>query len=209
MRVQAHCLIVLVISARLAAGQVVPSGPEYSPWVSSSSARHRYLEPFASIRQVNFANLWYYIGDGETGELFQLQHGKFRNVYTVDGINRGFDEVTLDHVDYFQPGKSEREGALVALTHSYGGGSSCTDGIVLVFQIEDGGLVVTQQLNYNRQADGTGTDFDPSTSILTIRARSRDDTPNCCPKSIDVVTFRWTGKELEEKSHRAVPIERK
>ena len=83
------------------------------------------------------------------------------------------------------------------------------DGLLQVIEVENRRLVVNQQLTFDRQAPGTDADFDPKTATLTVRARSNDDSPHCCPKSIDVVTFRWDGKKFVEKSHRTIPVERK
>jgi hypothetical protein len=180
---------------------MLPSPSPYESTIHLMVVRHWYMESVHSIRKVDFANLRYYIGHGDDGDLFQLRHGKIAVKYDF-----GFDQVTLDHVYHFYPGKTEPEAAVVDLTHLYGGGSSCFDGIVLVFQIDSGGLVVTQQLVYDHQAEGAGAEFDPPSGTLTIRARSNDDTPHCCPKNIDIVTFKWTGKGFEEQSHRTVPI---
>jgi hypothetical protein len=76
----------------------------------------------------------------------------------------------------------------------------------LLFRIDGEGLVETQQLDFDMQAEGAGTDFDPATRILTIRARTNDDRAHCCPKSIDVVKFKWTGTRFAQFSDETVPV---
>jgi hypothetical protein len=203
MRIQATCLLVLAISTTFAAGQSVPGGLEYSPSVSSIALRYWYIGSFESIRKVDFANLYYYDGNGKTGALFQLRQGDVQVKYEIGG-----EEIHLDRVDYFRPSTTEPEAALVQLRWFSHGGSSSMDCLLLVFQIDEGSLVLTQELRFDLQAEGTGTDFDRASNTLTVRARSNDDTPHCCPKNIDVVTFAWTGKAFEEKTHRTIPIKK-
>jgi len=203
MRLPAICLLVVAISPTFAAGQIAPNGLEYSSAVNSNTMRRWYVGLFESIRKVDFANLYYYDGDGKTGNLFQLRGGKVKAKYKIGG-----EEISLDRVYYFRTGKGEPEAALVQLQLFSYGGSSSMDCVLLVFQIDEGSLVATQQLRFDLQAEGTGVDFDHTSNTLTVRARSNDDSPHCCAKSIDVVTFAWTGKAFEEKTHRAVPIKK-
>ena len=81
------------------------------------------------------------------------------------------------------------------------------DGILQVFEVRQSDLFVSQQMSFDLQAPGTGVEFDPATRILTVRARTNDDSPHCCPKGVDVVTFRWDGKAFLEKTHRTIPVE--
>ena len=202
MRTKAIHLLVLGISAILIATENSPGQIAYESSVQAKAVEHRYMDSIDSIQKLDFTNLQYFIGDCTSGELFQLRNGKAETRF-----NFGFDKFSLEHVYYFRPGRTEHEAALVEIRHFYGGGSSSQDGLLLVFQIDDGGLVVTQQLVYDQQAKGTGTGFDSVTRILTVRARSNDDSAHCCPKSIDVVILKWNGKAFEEKSHRTLPVE--
>jgi len=204
MRIRAAYLFVLAIFPTFAAGQLAPTGLEYSPAVNSTSMHYQYTGLFESIRKVDFANLYYYDGDGTTGDLFKLQRGNAKVKFPA----LGGEEITLEHVYYFHPSKDEPEAALVQLTWFSYGGSSSMDCLLLVFRIDDAGLVQTQQLRFDLQAKGAGADFDPGTNTLTVRARSNDDSSHCCPKSVDIVRFAWTGKTFEEKSHRTVPVKK-
>ena len=204
MRIHAICSLVLAITTTFAAGQSVPGGQGYSPAVSSTTLRNRYTGSFESIRKVDFANLYYFEGDGKTGNLFQLRHGSVKVKYAFGGG----EEISLDHVYYFRSTTTDQEAALVRLGLLSYGGSSSQDCLLLVFQIDDGDLIETQELRFDLQAEGTGVDFDRNSDTLMVRARAADDSPHCCAKSIDVVKFVWTGKAFEEKSHRTIPIKK-
>jgi hypothetical protein len=204
MRIRAICSLVLAISATFAAGQSVPGRLKYSPSVSSTALSYSYTGLFESIRKVDFANLYYFEGDGKTGNLFQLRHGGVKVKYP----HFGGEEVHLDDVYYFRPSTTQPEAALVQLRLFSYGGSSSMDCVLLVFQIDEGGLLEMQELRFDLQAEGTGVDFDQNSNTLTVRARTADDSPHCCAKSIDLVTFSWTGKAFEEKSHRTIPIKK-
>lgn len=204
MRIRAICFLALAISITFAAGQSVPGGQGYLPAVSSTTLRYRYTRAFESILKVDFANLYYYDGDGKTGNLFQLRHGGMKVKYAFEGG----EEISLDHVYYFRSTTTDHEAALVQLGLLSYGGSSSQDCLLLVFQMDDGDLIETQELRFDLQAEGTGVDFDRNSNTLTVRARTADDSPHCCAKSIDVVKFVWTGKAFEEKTHRTIPIKK-
>lgn len=203
MRNRAICFLALAIPIAFAAGQTAPGG-QYSPTVSSTTLRYRYARAFEPIRKVDFANLYYFDGDGKNGDLFQLRHGGVKLKYAENGG----EEVHLDHVYYFRSSTADQEAALVQPESFSYGGSSSQDCVLLVFQIDDGALVTTQKLRFDLQAEGTGVSFDQASNTLTVRARTADDSAHCCPKSVDMVTFAWIGKAFKEKSHRTIPIKK-
>jgi len=171
---------------------ILPSQAGYESSVQAKAVEQRYMALVESVRKVDFGNLYYYIGKGTTGDIVQLRNGKSEISFRF-----GLDSFSLDRVYYFRPTRSAHEVAVVEIRHFYEGRSSSQDGVLLVFQIDDESLVITQQLVYDQQLKGTGTEFDPGTRTLIIHASAR-----CCPKSIDEVTFEWNGKAFEEKSHR-------
>lgn len=201
MRIQDICFHVLAIAAALAATQRMSGDTHYSPAVNSTSVNIEYIGSFKSIRDVDFANLYYYDGDGKSGEIFQLRRGSVAVEYPLGG-----DEVNLDSVYYFQPGNAAPGSALVQLRRFSRGGSSGMDCVLYVFQIDESALVLTQKLRFDLQANGTCAKFDSASNTLTVRARTADDSPHCCAKSLDVVKLVWKGKVFEDNSHRTVPI---
>ena len=198
-------LMVLIPLLVLAANDNLSSQSEYKPAVYVSSVNHGYGGFGNAIRKIDFADLPYFIAPGEpyNGDLFLLRNGKFER------RKGGLQQIILKQTYYFRSDITGPQRALVLLSGLSCGGS-CRDqqGILSLFQLDSGVLTLTQQFRYDEQATGTGVEFNPSTGILIIRARSNDDSPHCCPKSLDAVTFQWTGKQFEEESHRTVPIKK-
>jgi len=159
-------------------------------------------EPVDSIRKVDFKNFRYSVVEGETHSSFRLRDGKFKRRFDVGG-----EEISLDHVFYFRGNSAGPEWALVQLDWISAVGSSTGEGVLQVFKFEDKVLFMTQQLTYDLHARGTGMDFNPKSGTLTVRARTNDDSPHCCPRSLDIVTYRWDGKSFKQKSHKRIPAE--
>jgi hypothetical protein len=202
MRTKATYLCVLAISLLLGAVEEFSGQSVFGPTVRVSTVEHWYGETVNSIRQIDFRNLWYYVKFGTRGHSFQLRNGEFKRESDFGG-----DEISLEHVYYFRLDKSEQERALVQIQCDSHGGSSGQAAVLQVFEVELEQLVMTQQLEYDLQARGTGTEFNPKTGVLTVRARTNDGSAHCCPKSVDIVTLRWSGKAFEERSHRTIPVE--
>lgn len=191
----------LSISTLLALPGSSGSETPYKSAVIRRQVNVQYLGPFDSIRKVDFRNLTYLV-KFDKDYSFQIRDGAFnsRTEYFLD-------DISLDHVYYFRNNSGNPERALVQLTWVSVSGSSGRDGILLVFQIDMGSLVQIQQMDYDLQAEGTGSEFDPVSGVLTIQARSNDDSAHCCPKSIDIVTLRWHDNGFKEESHRRVPLQ--
>jgi hypothetical protein len=133
------------------------------------------------------------------------------NVFLKDGMyeekdqnTSGSEQVRLDHVFCFNRGTIE-EYALV-VTDWIGCGASCSsEGIVQLFVVRAKRPVITQQFVYDSDALGTGATFDEDSLTLTITGRSDDESPHCCPESLDVTTYRWRGTKFEEQGYEHVP----
>jgi hypothetical protein len=193
----------LAISLFLATEGEISGQSGFGKSVDAKALKLSYIsQPVDSIRKVDFKNLWYWFVHGTGGASFRLRDGKFE-----DKSDFGGNEISLVRVYYFQLKDAEPEWALVQIAWSSGGGSSSDEGVLQVFKVEEEQLVMTQQFEYDLQAKGTGMDFNPKTGILIVRARTRDNTAHCCPKHIDIVTYRWNGKTFEEKTHQTIPTE--
>jgi len=204
MRMRSIFLTVLIPLVVLAANENLSSQSDYKPAVYVTFVNHGFGGFGNSIRKIDFADLPYMIpgkGDSNDGDLFLLRNGKFERRWDF-----GMREITLKQTYYFRSGIAGPQRALVLLSDLGVGGSSSDIGILSLFQLDSGVLTITQQFQYDEQATGTGVEFNPGAGILIIRARSNDFSPHCCPKSLDAVTFQWTGKQFEEESHRTIPI---
>ena len=151
----------------------------------------RYPIQAASVREVDFKNLSYKLG--KSNSWFQLRDGICTKEYG-DGVREphSMEEVSLYEVSYFdldQKGKPQH--ALVVLNYLTIAGSSSEEGVIQVFGIRNDRLVMIQQFAYDRQAPGTGETFDRAAGVLTVTARTDDQSAHCCPKSIDIVSYRW------------------
>src|SRR5262249_37512395 len=134
---------------------------------------------------------------------FQLRNGK----YSDEGPKGlGGNEIELSTVKYFRAMKSGPEIALVEIYWTSWGGSSSQNCHLLIFRVDGEQLVETQQLDFDTQAAGTGTDLDFADGVLTIRARANDESPHCCPKLLDIVKFKWTGIRFSQISDQKVPV---
>jgi hypothetical protein len=157
----------------------------------------RYPKRAISIQSVDFRNLSYKLG----GNTIALKGGGLRSRYArFGGINAQLEQTWL-----FDLQKGVPRRALVSIYVETYGGSSSPNGYVLLFEIKDGRLVATQEFEYNAQASGTGASFDVSGGKLTIAGRSEDDTPNCCPAHLDVVTFAWSGDRFLPAGYTVIP----
>ncbi len=151
-----------------------------------------------SLKSVDFRNLSYDVGN----DTVAMRNGAFSHKYQgFGGIDAELEDTWLFNVKDGVP-----RHALVSLFVVTYGGSSSPHGYVLLFEIRGGRLVRTQQFVYDAQAPGTGASFIVSKGELTITGRSNDDTPNCCPAHVDIVTFAWRGDRFRPAGYRVKPV---
>jgi len=202
-RCTAACLCITALASgatgRGAGDQLATGGSLAIPSVQATSIAYRYASPrdLRSIRDVNFGNLRIVIFDakGRPAAQFPLRNGRLERARKIGG-----EEVDIGRAHYFKDPQNGTERALVDLGWTSVGGSSGTTGILLVFEVRDGRLSIIQQINYDMHAPGTLYKFYPGTRVLIVLGRTADDSPHCCPKSLDEVTFGWNGKEFQAQS---------
>jgi hypothetical protein len=98
--------------------------------------------------------------------------------------------------------------AVVDYLWTDGNGSSNQSEIVQVFELRDGKVFITQQVEADTHGgDTAGARFDETTKRLIVKAVELDS-PNgrCCPTHLNVVVFRWEGREFRQISARQTPI---
>lgn len=166
-----------------------------------------YIQPINSLRQLDFKNFDFVIFDvnGQPTRNISLENGE----YHERGDQSGSD-LTLGPVQYFGLGplsiKNEPTYALVTLREVDLGGGPADAAIVQVWKLEKRHLYIVQQFTFDQQAPGAGVSFDAKPARLIIRARTNDDSPVCCPRSLDVVSFRWDGRQFKQQSAQTVPV---
>lgn len=165
---------------------------------------HVYAQAADSVHSVDFKNLRLVVFDGNKETNYLLRDGKYSKARTNE--DPFFEEVALESAYYFDYAAQKAGHALVVFDDSAASGSSTDDGIVQVFAIKRGHPVVLQQFRFDKQAPGTEVKFDAGKNILTITARSRDDSAHCCPENIDRAVYRWNGSTFELQNCRTIAL---
>lgn len=175
--------------------------------VATVEPNYGYTQPITSLRQVDFKNFDFVIFDvdGQPTRNVSLQNGEYHERQEEAG-----SDLTLGPVQYFGTSplsvKNEPGYALVTLRERDLGTSPADASIVQVWKIEKHHIYVVQQFTFDQQAPGAGVSFDAKTARLIIRARTNDDSPACCPRSLDVVSFRWNGREFTQDSVQILSV---
>jgi hypothetical protein len=145
--------------------------------VGTSYPNVAYSPPVQTVRSIDFPNEKYSLDTA-----VQLKNGKNEEAPDEGGIG---DATELKNVWYL-----DNQRALVYLEHTFG---QMATGYVLLFELKNGHPVVTEEIDLNMYAAGTGASFDETSRELLVKSRSNDGSPVCCPKHMDVVSFRWNG----------------
>lgn len=159
-----------------------------------SFPKHQYAIAVPSLMDLDFQNFtvfWY--RNGKREPTAHLENGSFTRREPGDG-----EYVTLDLVKVLQGGQY----AVIDVSWRNCGGSCSESGLVQVFELQSGHPTVVEQISYGRHAPGCGALFDAASRILTVTGRSSEPSANCCPKSLDVMTFEWDGKQLVFRASR-------
>jgi hypothetical protein len=129
------------------------------------------------LNKVDFRNFTYFIGDWwgpvRVSQGKRIQHGG------------GFDDYYVRHV--LRP---DLRMAIVSLLHSYGGGSSDQDLIVMIFQCVDGKLTNTQLIQGDGHGDGAGVIFSNRGKQMIMNSTDDYTVAHCCPRYLETAVFR-------------------
>ncbi|MGO9642158.1 MAG: hypothetical protein ACLP1Y_12745 [Candidatus Acidiferrales bacterium] len=202
-RASAITWLVLAFASLLFAAQ-----PNDSPAVDIASPNYQYKLTVHSFKELDFHNfaLVIFDYDGRNPRTVHLRNGKYEKSWSS---REGLMSVSLGEVHYINASNREPQYALLDIGDIEGLGSSTNTGILQVVRLKDNHIKVVQQLSYDLQAPGTGVTFNPETGILLITGRSNDDSAHCCPKSVDVMTFKWTGASfrLQSFDSHSLPVQ--
>ena len=178
-------LPVCLLFVGLATTARADDGPNYQV----SYPEFQYGITVSSLRELDFRNLtvfWHRTDKPEPA--VQLKDGSFARRYEPGGGG----DVSLDLVKVLEGGRY----AVIDVMWRSCGGSCSENGLVQVFELVSGHPTVIEQIRYERHAPQTGASIDGSSRILTVSGRSSEPSPNCCPRSVDVMTFQWDGKQF-------------
>jgi hypothetical protein len=143
--------------------------------------------------------------DGHKGEWQALKQGRGKTDYVTNyGVYQGGTEVDIGWIR-----RIDSEHMVVDYGWVWMAGSSSQSDIVQVFELRDGKVFITQQIEADTHGGDTaaGVRFDERTKRLIVKAVELDS-PNgrCCPTRLNVVVFRWDGGKFRQISARQVPI---
>lgn len=87
------------------------------------------------------------------------------------------------------------------------GGSSSPTTFVQVMAFANGELRGVQAFrSIPVSSAGPTVVFDPARKRLRINARTSDDSPSCCPVSVDWAEYQWNGSQFSLSESGATPI---
>jgi hypothetical protein len=161
--------------------------PQEAPSYQISHPSYQYAMTVSSLRDVDFKNFKgltaFRLHDNKPDESVNLVDGKFSQRYPEGGG----ENVILELVKFIDGDQR----AVIDIAWTNCGGSCADGGLVQVFELQAGHPTVDEQIIYDRHAPGTGVKLDVQSRILTVTGRSAEHAPNCCAKSLDVMSFEW------------------
>jgi len=198
-----HILTLLwtvAIAGSLAAAQ---DPAEAKPNYEISYPNYQYGITVASIEDVDFKNLtvlWHRGGKPEPSA--RLLNGTFRQTYE----HGGGEDVTLDLLKFLNLQSETEQRAVIDILWRSCGGSCSENGLIQVFELRSRHPTVVEQITYERHAPNTGAKLETGSRILIVTGRSSEPSPNCCPKSLDVMTFEWDVQEFVFRNNKRVAL---
>jgi hypothetical protein len=165
------------------------------------SKPNRVLEQITdSVCRVDFRNSRMFLGDDWSAALTNGSYEKHADLES--------QYVDLKNLFCFDGGAGSGERTLVT-TEWRGCGADCQiTGVVQVFELRNSHPAIIQQIEFDSKAQGTGATFDPVSLTLTVTGRGKheEDEAECCPKNLDIVTYRWEGQQFVQSSYKRVPV---
>jgi len=190
-------LLDFLLLGGLAAAVPAPSSKSNTPDVQVTFPNTQLRATADSVCAVDFRNIRL---ARNKGWAVQLKGGKYDHRETIS-----FESVRLGGVHCFDVQDGVPRYAVVNSTWSYGGGSSNNECVVQVITLQSGHLTVVQQFDFDCHALSTGATFDNKSHKLTLRARTEDDSPLCCAKTLDVVSYVWHEDRFKQSNFRRTP----
>jgi hypothetical protein len=183
-----------------ASAQNPPRRSELEPTVEVVTPDHVYATTTESLRRLDFHNLQFRIFDehGKSMLAARLRNGKYESKWTPEN---GSNWLRLDWVRVVD---EESQFVIASLSWVTTGGSASDFGIVEVFTLREGHPVVVQQILFNTRGCGASSALTTHPLLLTIKGVHGWE--HCCPKTLDVIKFNWTGGSFQRRSHRSVSL---
>jgi hypothetical protein len=157
-------------------------------------------ESVSRLEMVDFNNREYDF----RGRKVDISGGVYKQ--TPSTTSFGSDDIRVNNVWRIGARNGQPEVAVVSISETSCGGSCSSEGYVFVFAVKNDQLSIVQRLEFDAHAGGVGAWFDSVSGHLTIRARSRDGSANCCPMNLDVADYLWSGSEFTLNKAVRVPV---
>ena len=142
---------------------------------------------------------------GQRGQWQALKHGKGKTVeINRHGVFEGATNVVLAWQQQL-----DATHWLAAYDWEWVRGSSSDSEVVQVFELRDGKIFITQQIEADTHHGGraAGAVLNREKKTLTVRAVELNSPQGrCCPTYINVVAFNWTGSRFRRVGSRQIPI---
>lgn len=175
----------------------------FRPTVDVIRPEYPYQQTVESLHAIDFRNFEFRIFNDDRKPMLtaRLRHGSYKSGWnTQEGMS---DDVGLNWIRFV--GSSDSEYAVISLWWVEAAGSSSSYGIVQVFALQDKHPVVIQQIEFNtRNCQTAEASFAAANGVLTVKGVHGWE--HCCPRTLDVVTFRWTGSRFQQRSAKSVPM---
>ena len=172
---------------------------ESEPTVEVLFPRYVYKQTMKSLRTVDFRNFQIHVFDARKSILIaKLRNGKYESNWASA---HGSDWLRLNSVDFLG---NHSEFGVVSLSWVTTGASASAFGLVQVFTLREGHPVVVQQILFNARGCGTSASIRKNVGGLTVRGVHGWE--HCCPNTLDVLTFSWTGSSFERKTQQSVSL---
>lgn len=192
------CAVLACASAGMAQEQNVDA-PNYE----ISFPNYRYEATVFSLQEVNFSNLTvFWFGKNGPRREVKLTNGR----YEKDDEYHGGEYITLDLMKLLDAKQKEAEYAVIDIDWRTCGGSCSESGLAQVFAVQSGHPTVVEQIRYERHAPNTGASMNAASNTLILTGRSSEPSANCCPKSLDVMSFKWHATEFTFAERKRVAV---
>ena len=181
-------------------GSAEPQRVESEPTLEVVTPQQMYAATTESLSSLDFRNFQFHVFDksGKAILTAKLRNGKYQSKWTSrDGSNW----LRLDSVRFIG---RHSEFAVISLSWVSTGASASDFGLVQVFALHEKHPVVVQQILFNVRGCGTSARISDHTGVLTIKGVHGWE--HCCSKTLDVVTFCWTGSSFKRQSYESVPL---
>lgn len=169
----------------------------------SVSPAFEYHHRFDSVSAVDFRNLELNIFDakGKVRVDAKLKNG----VYESGGMPR--DWVAINSISYFDFQAGRPRYALVSFLWTWTGADAASYGGVQLFTIQNGWLMVVQQIFFIARHAGAGATFDPATGALFVNSSHYLQVDaHCCPSRQDVIRYAWSGHDFRQIDLKTFPV---